>query len=147
MSFRNDLGACAEDLIEDLLKSWGWAVDNVNNGSGGRVRNYEWGDLYAVSPSGMRLFLSVKGRNAIEHSDGRLIYNGSYDGKGNRMYMQARRRLQVEGRIIDGIGWIAVAMNLDQTYEAFVGLLQQMVVTGMKGCRPLSTCRTCLTVN
>ena len=128
MAFKDELGDYAEGIIADVLRGRGWQIENLNLANESK---HEWGDLYAVSPSGVRLFLSVKGRNAIEHQSRHLILNGSYDGKGRRLFHRALNKLKEKGKEIDGVGWIAVAMNLSQTYEAYVGRLDQMIVTGM----------------
>jgi hypothetical protein len=127
MGFKNDLGNYGEDLVADLLRSRGWLIENVNRTRGA---NLEWGDIYGVSPSGFSVFFSAKARTAVEHGDLRLICNGSYDGKGYRHFKIALNKLRNWGYTVDSVGWISVAMNLDQTYSAYVGLLEQMMITG-----------------
>src|SRR5688572_20779846 len=121
MGYKGDLGDYGERIMIDVLRKHGWYAENLNESC---QMNFEWGDLYAVSPTGLRIFFSVKARNAVERQSAtRLVWNACYDGKGEQEFVQALLNLRECRRVIDAVGWIAMPMHVDQTYEAYVGLL------------------------
>lgn len=130
MDFKEHLGTYAEQLVAQFFTSRDWRVQNLNQLYG---RKFPWGDLYMISPAGFSLFLSVKGRTSYEHQpDETLIWNPRYDGKGEPQFRNALTLLANRALPVDGVGWVAASLNIDQTFSAHLGLLDQMVLVGKK---------------